>query len=183
MDRVMGRNYAAWLVIRGVVAIVFGILAVVWPRLTALALALLFGAYALVDGVGMLIEAFRLHDATGRRVAYLIAGLVGAGVGILTLVWPGITALVLVVMIGVWAIVTGALDIWAATQRGIDWMLALVGVLSLVAGVLLLIRPGVGAIAIAQVIGLYALVSGVLILVDVWRARRSPGQRPAPAGV
>jgi uncharacterized membrane protein HdeD (DUF308 family) len=183
MDRAMGRNYAAWLVIRGVVAVVFGILAVVWPRLTVLALALLFGAYALVDGVGMLIESFRLHGATGRRTAYLVAGLVGAAVGILTLVWPGITALVLVVMIGVWAIVTGALDIWAATQRRVDWMLALVGVLSLVAGVLLLIRPGVGAIAIAQVIGLYALVSGVLILLDVWRARRSPGQRPAPAGV
>jgi uncharacterized membrane protein HdeD (DUF308 family) len=184
MDRAMGRGYAAWLVIRGVVAVVFGIVAVVWPGLTVLALALLFGAYALVDGAGMLIESFRLHHATNRRAAYLAAGLVGAAAGILTLVWPGITVLVLVVMIGIWAIVTGALDIFAATQqrRG-DWLLALVGVLSLVAGVLVLLRPSVGAIAIAQVIGVYALVSGVLILVDVWRARRTPGQRPAPAGV
>jgi uncharacterized membrane protein HdeD (DUF308 family) len=178
----MDRKYAAWLVVRGGVAVIFGLLAIVWPRLTALVLALLFGAYALVDGVGMLIESFRLHGATNRRAAYLIAGLVGAAVGILTLTWPGVTALVLVVMIGIWAIVTGALDIWAATQRRGDWMLALVGVLSLIAGVLLLLRPGVGAIAIAQVIGVYALVSGVLILVDVWRAWRSPGQRPAPAG-
>jgi uncharacterized membrane protein HdeD (DUF308 family) len=178
----MNRRYGGWLVVRGVVAVLFGLLAVVWPGLTLVALALLFGAYALVDGVGMLVEAFRGRDATGWRVGYLIAGLFGVVAGLLTLAWPGITALVLVVLIGAWAIVTGVLDIWAATQRRGDWLLAIVGALSLVAGLLILLRPGVGAIAIAQVIGFYAIISGVLLLTEIWRAHRSPHtNRPARA--
>jgi uncharacterized membrane protein HdeD (DUF308 family) len=179
--------YRGMLAIRGVAAIVFGILAVLWPGVTVLALALLFGAYALVDGVGMLIASVRRRADRRQRVAYLLSGLLGLVVGLVTLFWPGITALVLVVWIGVWALVTGLLDIWAAARRRRHWLVAVVGVLSILAGLLVLVRPGVGALAIAQVIGVYAIISGVLMLAQTWRLRRSPRPRtapgrPAPAG-
>src|SRR3954470_20552252 len=110
----MDRRYGTWLVVRGVLAIVFGLIAVVWPGLTLVALALLFGAYALVDGVGKLIEAYRSRYA-GRRTGLFLAGGFGTLAGILSLAWPGVTALVLVVLIGIWAIVTGVMDILSAT--------------------------------------------------------------------
>jgi uncharacterized membrane protein HdeD (DUF308 family) len=185
----MGMRYGWLLVVRGVAAVVFGVLALVWPGVTVLALALLFGAYALVDGVGMIIGSFRRSGPRQQRIAHLIAGLVGLAAGVLTLVWPGITALVLVVMVGVWAIATGALDLWSAVspypptspkaprRRG-HWLLAAIGALSVVAGVLILLRPDVGALAIAQVIGVYAIISGALMLAEGWRLRRVRAGRP-----
>jgi uncharacterized membrane protein HdeD (DUF308 family) len=183
----MERRYRVWLAVRGVAAIVFGILAVFWPKVTILALALLFGAYALVDGTGMLIDAFRAGRTGGQRAAYAIGGVLGVGAGLVTLFWPKITVLVLVVLIGVWALVTGIFDIMAAAAVPArpGWLLVLVGVLSLIAGVLVLIRPDVGAIAIAQVIGIYAIITGVLLLVETWRSSRggpATTTRPAPAG-
>jgi uncharacterized membrane protein HdeD (DUF308 family) len=182
----MERSFRVWLAIRGVAAIVFGIVALFWPSVTILALALLFGVYALVDGIGMVIDAFRGRRTGGQRAGYAIGGALGVVAGLITLFWPGITALVLVVMIGAWALVTGILEIWAAvaTPVGPGWMLVLVGILSLVAGVLILVRPDVGAIAIARVIGIYAIITGVLMLVESWRLSRGGATRarPAPAG-
>jgi uncharacterized membrane protein HdeD (DUF308 family) len=171
-------RYGWLLVLRGVAAVVFGVLAVVWPGLTVLALALLFGAYALVDGIGMIIGSFRRSGPRQQRIAHLIAGLFGMAVGVLTLVWPGITALVLVVMVGVWAIAIGALDLWGGTRRGGHWLLAVIGALSVIAGVLILLRPDVGALAIAQVIGVYAIIAGALTLAEGWRLRREVSGRP-----
>jgi uncharacterized membrane protein HdeD (DUF308 family) len=168
------------LAIRGTAAIVFGILAVIWPGVTVLALAILFGAYALVDGVGMLIASVRRRADRRQRTAYLLSGLLGLAAGLVTLFWPGITALALVVLIGVWAVVTGVLDIWAAARRRRQWLVAVVGVLSILAGLLVLVRPDVGALAIAQVIGIYAIVSGVLMLAQTWRLRRSARPRTVP---
>jgi uncharacterized membrane protein HdeD (DUF308 family) len=175
---------STWLAIRGVIAILFGLLALFWPSVTILALALLFGAYALVDGVGMVFDAFRGERTGGQRAAYLIGGLLGVAAGAVTLFWPGITALVLVILVGVWAVVTGILDIVAATQLRGAWLLILVGVLSLLAGVLILFRPDAGAIVIAQVIGIYAIISGVLMLMELYRIRRarSTTNRAAAAG-
>lgn len=165
------RTYG-WLVLRGVAAIVFGVLAVLWPRVTALALAVLFGAYALVHGVSMLIAYLR-REATGRqRTAYLLAGVLGIAAGLLTLFWPGITALALALTIGAWAVLTGIFDISAVVRQRGGALLALVGILSLVAGVLILVRPDIGAIAIAQVIGVYAIVAGILMLTAAVRLRR-----------
>src|SRR2546430_1954167 len=145
---------STWLAVRGVIAILFGLVALIWPDLTIVALALLFGAYALIDGASMVIDGFRGDRTGGQRAAYLIGGLLGVAAGVVTLLWPGITALVLVIMVGAWALVTGILDILAATQIRGGWLLVLVGTLSLLAGVLILFRPGAGAIAIAQVIGI-----------------------------
>lgn len=171
-----------WLAIRGVVAILFGLLALFWPQVTILALALLFGAYALVDGVGMLLNAFRWDRTGAQRAAYVLGGILGVGAGVVTLFWPHITALVLVVMIGAWALVTGIVEILAAARFRGGWLLVLVGVLSLLAGILLLVRPDAGAIAIAQVIGIYAIISGVLILIELFRLRREHNATNRPAG-
>ena len=96
------------------------------------------------------------HRTGAQRTAYVLEGILGVGAGVVTLFWPHVTALVLVVMIGIWALVTGIVEILAATRVGGGWLLVVVGVLSLLAGILLLVRPAAGAIAIAQVIGIVA---------------------------
>jgi uncharacterized membrane protein HdeD (DUF308 family) len=182
----MERRSEVWLTVRGAVAVVFGVLAIIWPGLTILALALLFGAFALVDGIGMLVEAFRGRRTGAQRAAYLLGALLGVAAGVITLVWPGITAFVLVVLIGAWAVVTGVINIWAATVARRGWLLVLVGALSLIAGLLVLVRPGVGAVALALVIGVYAIIAGVLMLIEAWRVHREhghPTNQPASAGI
>jgi uncharacterized membrane protein HdeD (DUF308 family) len=179
------RTSGTWLAVRGVIAIGFGVAALIWPGVTILALALLFGAYVLIDGIGMLIDAFRGHRSGGQRAAYAIAGLLGVIAGLVTLVWPGITALVLVILVGAWAVVTGVLGVLAATRIPGSWPLIVLGVLSIVAGVLILFRPRAGAFAIAAVIGIYAIIAGVLMLAELWRSRhaRPTTNRAAPAGI
>lgn len=172
-----------WLAVRGILAILFGILALVWPGLTILALAILFGVYALVNGIDMIADGFRGHRSGGQRAAYAIGGALGVVAGLVTLFWPGITALALVILVGLWAVVTGVLDIVAATRIPGSWPLVLLGFLSVVAGFLVLARPRAGAYAIAVVVGVYAIIAGVLMLAELWRDRRTrTSGRPAPAG-
>jgi uncharacterized membrane protein HdeD (DUF308 family) len=176
-----------WLLaLRGVVAIVFGVMAVLLPGITVVALAILFGAYALVNGVITMVAAFRRQQDAARRVAQVLAGLLGVAAGIVALVWPGITALALVVVVGAWALVTGALEIWAATRIPGQWMPLVVGAVSMVVGLLILLRPGVGAVALALTVGVYAIAAGVLMLAESWHLHREltgrPTDRMAPAG-
>lgn len=164
-----------WQALRGAAAIVFGLLALAWPSVTALALAVLFGVYALINGTLNLTGAFSRDKAGKARLLLVLRGLLGIAAGVVALLLPAITAVALAVVIGVWAVATGVLEIGTAVvvrQRG-RGLLAVVGVLSIVAGVLLLLRPDVGAVAIAQVIGAYAIVVGALTLVEAWRRRRS----------
>jgi uncharacterized membrane protein HdeD (DUF308 family) len=183
----MHRREVWMLALRGVLAIVFGIIAVIWPGVTALALAIVFGVYAIIDGAGMLVAAFRRPGDTGQRTIRGIAGVLGIALGIAALVWPGITATILAIVIGVWALVTGAIQVWAATQVRGQWMLGIAGALSAIAGLLILIRPSAGAVAIAWVIGIYAIVAGVLMLAATWQLSHSPSGRgtgrPAAAGI
>jgi uncharacterized membrane protein HdeD (DUF308 family) len=171
----------AWLLgIRGVLAIVFGILAVIWPGVTVIALALLFGIFAIVTGIEQLVHAMRsspapsnpvtgFADGTGPRVARVIAGVVGVVLGVLAIVWPGITAVVLAITVGVWAVLTGLADLWLATRQHGGWSLALIGAISIVAGLFVMVRPTAGALVVAWTIGLYAIVSGVLLLVAAYQ--------------
>jgi len=179
-------NRHGWLlVLRGIAAIVFGMLALLWPDVTVVVLALLFGAYAFVTGVAMLIGAFRRVRDGARRTAYVILGLLSVAAAVVAWVWPEITALALVVVVGAWALVTGAMDIWLAARVRGQWLLLLTGVASIVAGVLILLRPTVGAVALAVVIGVYAIVAGVLLLAEAWREQHPPQtsrHRPATAG-
>lgn len=154
--------------IRGVAAILFGILAIVAPGTSLLALLILWGAYALVDGVFNLILAARRGRA-GQSWGWLVfEGIVSIGAGVLTFAWPGMTALILLVVIAVWAVLTGIAKIATAIrirrQVSGEWMLAVSGVLSILFGVFLLLSPGAGALALVWVIGAYAIIFGALLI-------------------
>jgi len=171
----LARNWWA-LAIRGAAAIVFGLLALVLPGVTLAALILLFGAYAIVDGVFNLIAAFRGRTETRPPWLLAIHGLVSLAAGIVAFVMPGLTALVLVYVIAVWAIVTGALEVLAAMRLRDEipneWWLVASGVLSVVFGLLLVIAPGAGALALVLWIGAYAIFFGALLIGLALRLRR-----------
>src|SRR5512133_1279445 len=159
-------RYWWFVALRGLAAVLFGVAAFAWPGLTLALLVLLFGAYAVVDGVFALVYAF----GSGRRFRgwLVVEGLAGFVLGIIALVWPGITALTLLYLIAGWAVVTGVLEIVAAIglRKVIrnEWMLGLSGLASVIFGVVLAIQPGSGALALIWLIGAYAIVFGVLLI-------------------
>jgi uncharacterized membrane protein HdeD (DUF308 family) len=160
----------AWwvVVLRGVLALLFGLFALTWPAITALALALLFGVYVLVDSIGLLIDAFRNPDKSNRGMR-ILGGVLGILAGIIAIVWPGITAAALAILIGAWALITGIAEIVAAIRlrkqiQG-ELLLGLAGLLSAIFGVLVLLWPALGATAIASFIGVFALIYGVVLIV------------------
>jgi uncharacterized membrane protein HdeD (DUF308 family) len=163
------------LVLRGIAAILFGILAFVWPAITLTALIFLWGAYALVDGVFAIAAGVKTYGENRRWWVLLLEGILSVIAGVVAFVIPGITALVLLMLIAAWAIVTGVFEIAAAIQlrkeiKG-EWLLALAGIASILFGVVLFINPGPGAIALVWLIGVYAIVFGVLLLALGFRLR------------
>jgi uncharacterized membrane protein HdeD (DUF308 family) len=163
------------LALRGVAAIAFGILAFIWPGITLLSLVFLFGAYALVNGVLSLIAAFKAPKGTGNKGSLIFLGLLSIIAGLLTFFIPGITALGLVVLIAAWALVNGVTEIVAAIKlRKVitgEWLLILAGLLSIVLGILLLLQPGVGALALVFWIGAWAIVMGVLLMILAFKIK------------
>ena len=155
-----------WLeVLRGVAAIIFGILAFVWPGITLLTLVLFWGAFALVDGVLAIIAAVKGGNPMPRWWLAIV-GIAGIAAGALTFLIPGLAALVLVTFIAVWAIVLGVMEIYGAIRlrkeiEG-EWFLILNGVLSVIFGILILWRPGIGALALVWIIGAYAIILGII---------------------
>jgi uncharacterized membrane protein HdeD (DUF308 family) len=183
------RNWWVY-VLHGVAAVLFGIAAFVWPGLTLFVLVALYGAYAIVEGAISLVGAFR--SGGGFRWSLLLWGLLGIAAGIVAFVWPGITALALVYVIAVWAIAKGIVQIAAAVRmrreiKG-EWLLGLVGLLSIAFGLLLAAFPGAGALSLVWLIGAYAIVAGVamaalgLRLRRMDRAAERAGPQPAPRG-
>lgn len=171
------------LALRGVAALLFAMGAFLWPGLTLSVLVLLFGAYALGDGLFAIIAGIATRKEQERWWMMLLVGLAGVLTGVLTLLWPGITALVLLYFIAGWSMVTGILQIAAAIRlrkeiEG-EWLLALAGVGSVIFGILLVGLPGAGALALIWLIGSYALVYGILLLVLSFRLRslRNMGSR------
>ena len=166
-----------WIALRAVAAFIFGVLALLLPGLTLATLVIVFGAFALVDGVFTLATAFRMGRSTGWHAVWLgVMGLAGIGVGIVTFFWPGITALALLYVIAAWALVTGAFEIAAAIAlRKIlrhEWLLVVDGVLSFILAVILAFAPVAGALAITWVIGLYALFSSGVLAAQAWRLHK-----------
>src|SRR2546428_2769420 len=170
----LAKNWWA-LALRGVAAMIFGVLAFVLPGVTLAVLVLLFGGYALVEGVLNVIAAVRGRGDDQPWWALLLEGLVSIAAGIVAFVVPGVTELALLYIIAAWAIVTGALEIVAAIRlrrriSGEAW-LALDGVLSVAFGVLTMLMPGAGALSLAWLIGAYAIVFGALLFGAALRLR------------
>lgn len=151
-------------VLRGVLAILFGLAALAWPGLTLGVLVILFGVYALLEGAVAITAAVQRRGYGGWRLL-LIEGVAGVAIGLCAFVWPAVTAVVLLVFIAVWALLTGALEIAAAAllRDGGRWLLGVSGVLSVLLGLLLVVHPGAGALAVVWVIGLYAVLFGALM--------------------
>jgi uncharacterized membrane protein HdeD (DUF308 family) len=167
MLMVFTRNWWA-LVLRGLAAIIFGLLTFVWPHISLVALVFLFGAYALVDGAFAIVAGIRAPKEYKRWWVLLIEGIFGVIAGVMAFIVPGITALFLLGLIAGWAILTGVLEIVGAIQMRKyitgEWLMILSGIASVLFGVLLLLNPGVGALAVVWIIGAYAILFGVLLL-------------------
>jgi uncharacterized membrane protein HdeD (DUF308 family) len=163
----LGRNWG-WIVLRGVAAVLFGVLAIAWPGITLAVLIIVWGAYAFADGVLALIAAWRVRDQGRPFWTLLIVGLLGIAAGIVTFVWPEITGLTLLMIIAAWAVVMGVFQIAAAIRlrkliRG-EWLLGLSGVVSVIFGIAVCARPEAGALAVVWLIGSYAIFFGALLI-------------------
>jgi uncharacterized membrane protein HdeD (DUF308 family) len=182
-------DQSAWmLILRGAIAILFGVLAIVWPGLTLMVLVALFAAYALLGGAVSIAAAFKLRGSEPRWWLPLLLGIISVAAGIYAIVAPPVTALVLVLVMGVNAILTGALDIAIAIRlRKVlhgEWLLVLGGIVSIIFGVLVVAVPGAGALALVWLVSVYAVLSGVLLLslgVRTLRAAREGSLRPGLA--
>lgn len=173
-DRI-GRHWG-WVALRGVVAILFGLMAMFMPAITLSALVLVWGAFALADGVLALVAGVRIRDGGKPLWALIVVGLLGIAAGIVTFLWPGLTALILLYIIAIWALVSGVFQIIAAIRfrkeiRN-EWLLGLSGVVSVLFGGMLIMQPGAGALALVWVIGIYAVFFGILLLVFSFRLRQ-----------
>jgi len=170
----MFRNW--WMIaLRGVLAIVFGILALIWPDTTKLALVLLFGAFALTDGGLAVAAGIAMSKYFERWWALLLEGFTGIVIGVLTFFWTNVTGLVLLYLIASWAVITGIFEIVAAIQlRKVisgEWAMIISGLMSVLFGILLFVFPAVGAMSLVWLIGMYAIAFGIMALVFAFRVR------------
>ena len=172
----MLKSLGASLIVRGVLAVAVGIMALAWPGITVLALVALFAVYAFIASGLETVRAFTSRDA-GPVFGHLLVGLIDLAAGVLALVWPGPTALVLVLIVGSWAFVAGVFEIAAAFQvgefAGTRALYVLGGLVSVAFGVVLFARPGVGAITLALLFGLFNLTYGASVLVQGIELRRT----------
>jgi uncharacterized membrane protein HdeD (DUF308 family) len=173
---VMFKSLPTSLILRGVLAIIVGVIALAWPGVTILALVILFAIYAFIDGGFQAIRAFSSAGA-GPVLGHLLLGLLDLAAGVIALVWPGPTALVLVLIVAIWAFAGGLFEIFAGFGRGetagTRALLILTGLVSIAFGVVLFSRPGVGAVSLALLFGLFSLIYGISLIVLGVDARRS----------
>jgi uncharacterized membrane protein HdeD (DUF308 family) len=177
-----------WLfLLRGILGIIFGLLALIFPGPTMLSLVLLFSAYMLVDGITGIISAVRAIRRKEDRWGLLIfEGLLNIAVGIAAVVWPDLTVIAFVWLVAAWAIVTGGLMTAVGFRLNIEhgrWWMVLGGLLSLAYGVLLIITPLIGAIVLTWWIGAYALVFGIALVIFSLKLRSRQHERVNPTAV
>lgn len=163
-----------WMItLRGMLAIIFGILTLIWPAITLLVLVLLFGVYVLVDSLFAIATGFSYRNRNKQWWAIVLSGIFGIAIGLVTFFWPEITALALLMLIAVWAFLKGVLEIATAIKlRRIlsgEWLMALTGSLSILFAFLLVVFPGTGALALVWLIGAYSIVSGIILLILSFR--------------
>jgi uncharacterized membrane protein HdeD (DUF308 family) len=174
MVHALARNW--WLILlRGICAVIFGVLTFAWPGVTLAVLVLFYGAFAFADGVLALVAAV-MGGQPAPRWWLAIVGVLGLAAGIVTLVVPGITALVLLYCIAFWAIAIGVMQIVGAIRlrKEIDneWMLIASGIISVLFGLILIVSPGAGALGVLFVIGVYAVIHGIMLITLAFRLRR-----------
>ena len=182
---VMLKSLSTSLILRGLLALAIGVVALVWPGVTVLALVIVFAVYAFIGAGLQAMQAFSGRTA-GPVFGHLLLGVVNIAAGVLALAWPVPTALVLVLLVASWAVVTGAFEIFAAFHRneeaGTRAMFILGGLLSTAFGVVLCARPGMGAISLALLFGFFNLVAGSGMLVRGAEVRRTHSiAHPGPA--
>ena len=176
--------------LRGILAIAFGLICLVVPAVGMLALILLFSAYMLVDGVFAIASGIKAARNGERWGLLILEGIVDIAAGAIAFLWPTITAVAFVILIAVWAIISGALMLGAAFTLKLDhgrWWLALGGIASVIFGIVLLVAPVVGAVVLTWWVGAYAMVFGVFLLVLAFklhgkkeeRDMKKPAARPA----
>jgi uncharacterized membrane protein HdeD (DUF308 family) len=180
---ILVRNW--WvLALRGAVAILVGILALAYPDLTLEAFVIIFGIYAIIDGVMALAAGMRAAERHERWATLIVEGVLDLVAGAVMLLWPGLSLVALVLFLGIWAVVTGVALLAAAMRlrrlQG-DWLLVFSGLASIVLGVILFLWPIAGIVALAWWFGIYAIVFGGLLVALAFRLRalRDPGE-PAP---
>jgi uncharacterized membrane protein HdeD (DUF308 family) len=185
MFNLMTQNWWA-IALRGLVAVLFGIAAFMWPGITLSVLAPLFGAYALINGVFAVIEAFRRDVSRERWRPLLFEGVISIVIGAMILIWPGLTAMGLLFLIAFWAIMTGVFEIITAVRlrheiRG-EWMMALIAILSMAFGLLLLAFPAPGVFSVILMIRAFVFAIGALMIALAFKLRslRRPGGEVPP---
>ena len=174
MDNTLARNW--WLVVlRGILAILFGLTAFVWPAITLVVLVWIFGIYALADGLVSVGTGLSRTKDSPRWWAFVVEGLVSIVAAVIALIWPQLATLAIVLLIAGWAVLTGILEIVAAIRLrheiNNEWLLALGGIISIVLGVFLFLQPFAGGIAIIWTIAAYAMIFGVLLIALGFRLR------------
>jgi uncharacterized membrane protein HdeD (DUF308 family) len=180
----MVSNFRTMFLFRGLAAIVFGILTLVWPGITLRVLVLLFGIFAVISGITAIVAAVRSHGEP-HWGALLFEGILGVLAGAVALVWPGITALAFLFLIAAWAILIGILELVAPLafpmSFGRGLLFALSGIVSIVFGVLIAAQPAAGLLTVVWLIGVYAIIIGIMHVVVYFEARSVAHSLPGPA--
>ena len=163
------------LLLRGIIAVAFGVATFVWPGISLVSLILVYGIYAVADGILALIAAIR-GGGVAPRWWLALGGIASLAAGALAFVWPGLTALVLVYLIGFWSIVRGVLEIVGAirlrNEIPNEWSLGLAGALSVLFGAILVVAPGTGALGLLWLIAAWAVLFGLLLIWVAFRVRK-----------
>jgi len=173
------RSSSTSLILLGVLAIIVGIIAIAWPKVTIYALVILFAVYAFIDAALQTMRAFTSRTA-GPVLGHLLLALIALAAGVIALVWPGPTALVLVLVVGIWAFIGGIFEIFAAFQSGetagTRALFIITGLVSILFGVVLFAHPNIGAVTLALLFGLFTLIYGfsqIMMGIELRRASKT----------
>lgn len=171
---ILGRTW--WLlVLRGVGALIFGGIALLWPDLTVRVIVIVFGAFAIADGIFEIAGGIMGNNSQENRLLRILLGVVSLGAGLVALIWPDITALAILYVIAIWALIIGVMEIIAAfrLRRQIEgeWLLGLSGVISILFGIIAIIFPGAGILSLTWLVGIYAILFGAMLIALGFRLR------------
>ena len=180
------------LLLQGVLGIAVGILAIIYPDIALGTIALLFGAWAIVSGVAQLAAGWRVAEVRGKSWPFLVSGSVSVIAGVLAVLYPGVTILYLILLLGAWILISGLMEVYTAwrirAEVSGEWILALVGILTLAVGVVVLAQPVVGAVLTVALVATWSIIGGIAAVALGLRLRQfkarvtGAGQSPAPSG-